>query len=73
MNSTFYLERNLTHDDRIYTETELLATSKYIVVLAEPGGGKTELMKSLALKLNTSVINASFLPTWEQRKKIVHW
>ncbi|EDH6554049.1 hypothetical protein CB455_24600, partial [Salmonella enterica subsp. enterica serovar Richmond] len=60
MNSTFYLERNLTHDDRIYTETELLATSKYIVVLAEPGGGKTELMKSLALKLNTSVINASF-------------
>lgn len=59
MNSTFYLERNFTHGDRTYTETELLAASTHIVVLAEPGGGKTELMKSLALKLNTSVINAS--------------
>ncbi|BAT40731.1 hypothetical protein N6N65_11575 [Escherichia albertii] len=59
MNSTFYLERSFTHGDRVYTESELLATSKYIVVLAEPGGGKTELMKSLALKLNTSVSNAS--------------
>ncbi|MBA5600034.1 hypothetical protein H1224_03055 [Pectobacterium aroidearum] len=59
MNSTFYLERNFTHDDKTYTETELLAASTHIVVLAEPGGGKTELMKSLALKLNTSVINAS--------------
>ncbi|EED7474391.1 hypothetical protein ABQ78_004438 [Salmonella enterica subsp. salamae] len=59
MNSIFYLERNFTHGDRTYTETELLAASTHIVVLAEPGGGKTELMKSLALKLNSSVINAS--------------
>lgn len=59
MNSTFYLERTFTHGDKTYTESELLATSKYIVVLAEPGGGKTELMKSLALKLNTSISNAS--------------
>ncbi|WP_235891703.1 hypothetical protein [Klebsiella spallanzanii] len=59
MNSTFYLEHTFTHDDRTYTESELLAASKYIVVLAEPGGGKTELMKSLALKLNISVSNAS--------------
>ncbi|MCF7419702.1 hypothetical protein [Escherichia coli] len=59
MNSTFYLERSFTHSDRAYTESELLTASKYIVVLAEPGGGKTELMKSLALKLNTSVSNAS--------------
>lgn len=59
MNSTFYLERNFIHVDRTYTETELLTTSKYIVVLAEPGGGKTELMKSFAQKLNTSVLNAS--------------
>lgn len=59
MNSTFYLERNFSHGDRAYTETELLAASNYIVVLAEPGGGKTELMKSLAQKLNTSVLNAS--------------
>lgn len=59
MNSTFYLERNFIHVDRTYTETELLTTSKYVVVLAEPGGGKTDLMKSFAQKLNTSVLNAS--------------
>lgn len=59
MNSTFYLERNFTHGDRTYTETELLAESTHIVVLAEPGGGKTELMKSIALKLNAPVLNAS--------------
>lgn len=47
------------HGDRTYTETELLAASTHIVVLAEPGGGKTDLMKSIAQKLNTSVLNAS--------------
>ncbi|MEI7220724.1 hypothetical protein [Pectobacterium carotovorum] len=59
MNSTFYLERNFTHDNKTYTETELLAASTHIVVLAEPGGGKTELMKSIAQKTNTSILNAS--------------
>lgn len=59
MNSIFYLERTFTHSDRTYTETELLTASTHIVVLAEPGGGKTELMKSIARKLNTSVLNAS--------------
>ncbi|VUS46662.1 hypothetical protein [Klebsiella huaxiensis] len=59
MNSPFYLERNFVHGDRTYTETELLVAATHIVVLAEPGGGKTELLKSLALKLNTSVSNAS--------------
>lgn len=59
MNSIFYLERNFMRGDRTYTETELLAESTHIVVLAEPGGGKTELMKSIAQKLNTSVLNAS--------------
>lgn len=59
MNLTFYLERSLSCDDKTYTETELLAASSHIVVLAEPGGGKTELMKSLARKLGSSIINAS--------------
>lgn len=59
MNSTFYLERNFTHGSRTYSETELLAESMHIVVLAEPGGGKTELMKSIAQKLNTPILNAS--------------
>ncbi|HHX2229027.1 TPA: NACHT domain-containing protein, partial [Klebsiella pneumoniae] len=69
MNSTFYLERNFTHGDRTYTETELLAASTHIVVLAEPGGGKTELMKSLAQKLNTSVFNASVFAYVEADKE----
>jgi predicted NACHT family NTPase len=72
MNSFFYLERNLTYDDRTYTEEELLATSKYIVVLAEPGGGKTELMKSLARKLSTTALSASLFAYTEVDKKISH-
>jgi hypothetical protein len=38
---------------------ELLAASNYIVVLAEPGGGKTELMNSLAHQLGTSAVTAN--------------
>lgn len=59
MNSSFYLPRKLSSHDKIYTEAELVAASKYVVVLAEPGGGKTELMKSLAAQMNTQVITAS--------------
>ncbi|MDO8235025.1 hypothetical protein Q5738_15810 [Citrobacter werkmanii] len=73
MNSTFYLERHFIHDGRTYTESELLTSSKYIVVLAEPGGGKTDVMKSLAQKMSTSVINASVLAYVGQKKQIAHW
>ncbi|MDO6475547.1 ATP-binding protein [Alteromonas sp. 1_MG-2023] len=59
MSSTFYLPRTLSSNDETYTEAELLATSNFIVVLAEPGGGKTELMRSLAQKLGTSVVSAT--------------
>ncbi len=59
MNSTFYLPRSLSSNDKAYTELELLAASNYIVVLAEPGGGKTELMMSLAQKLGTSAVTAN--------------
>lgn len=59
MNSTFYLSRSLSSNDLIYTEEALLAASNYIVVLAEPGGGKTELMKSLARQLGTSTVTAN--------------
>lgn len=38
---------------------ELLAASNYIIVLAEPGGGKTELMVSLAQQLDTSAVTAN--------------
>ncbi len=59
MSSTFYLPRSLSSNDRTYTETELIAASNYIVVLAEPGGGKTELMGSLAQQLGTTAVTAS--------------
>jgi hypothetical protein len=54
-----YLPRSLTGNDKTYTETELLAASNYVIVLAEPGGGKTELMGSLAHKLGTTAVTAS--------------
>ena len=59
MNSTFYLPRSLSSNDNTYTETGLLAASNYVVVLAEPGGGKTELMGSLAQQLGTTAVTAS--------------
>jgi hypothetical protein len=59
MSTTFYLPRSLADNDKKYTEMELLAASNYVVVLAEPGGGKTELMGSLAQQLGTTAVTAS--------------
>ncbi|PCI55713.1 MAG: hypothetical protein COB34_07175, partial [Methylophilaceae bacterium] len=59
MTSTLYLPRSLSNADSRYTEVELLTSSNYVVVLAEPGGGKTELMNSLAQQLGTTAITAS--------------
>jgi len=59
MISTFYLPRSLLSNDKVYSESELLAISRYIVVLAEPGGGKTVLMESLARQLGASVVTAN--------------
>jgi len=54
-----YIPRSLSVDGNTYTEDELLAASNYVVVLAEPGGGKTELMRSLAQKLGISSVTAN--------------
>lgn len=59
MSSSFYLSRKVSSNDRILTEAELLVASNYVVVLAEPGGGKTELMGSLAKQIGTTVVTAS--------------
>ncbi|MEM9949474.1 MAG: hypothetical protein AAF810_25875, partial [Cyanobacteria bacterium P01_D01_bin.36] len=59
MCSTFYLPRSLVNNGKTYTETELIAASNYVVVLAEPGGGKTELMGSLAQQLGTLPVTAN--------------
>ncbi|WP_204140641.1 hypothetical protein [Halomicronema sp. CCY15110] len=58
MSPTFYLPRILSSHDSTYTETELLAASSYVVVLAEPGGGKTDLMGSIAQQLGTTAVTA---------------
>lgn len=59
MSSTLYLPRRLSSNDTSYSEASLLEASDYIVVLAEPGAGKTELMKSLALQLGTLAVTAN--------------
>jgi predicted NACHT family NTPase len=59
VSTEIYLPRRLSDGERIYTENELLSTSIYVVVLAEPGGGKTALMESLAQQLGTTAVSAS--------------
>lgn len=59
MTSSYYLPRRLTSGDKIFTEEELLIASNFVVVLAEPGGGKTELLNSLARHLGTSAVTAN--------------
>ncbi len=59
MSSNFYLKRNLSSGDKTYTEKDLLAASSFFVILAEPGGGKTELLNSFAIQLGTVAITAN--------------
>lgn len=59
MTSKFYLPRTLHSKDKTYNEASLLAASRFLVVLAEPGAGKTRLMESLAQQLGTQVITAN--------------
>ena len=53
MTDKFYITRTLYDGEQIYTESELLASFEYIIVLAEPGAGKTELLGSMAKQLQT--------------------
>ncbi|KIH83758.1 hypothetical protein [Pseudomonas batumici] len=59
MSSTLYLPRRLSANDKTYTEGELLLASNYVVVLSEPGGGKTALLKSLAEQLGVLSVSAN--------------
>ena len=61
MTLTFYIPRKVTCGNRTYDEAELLSASQRIVVLAEPGGGKTCLMESLAGKLGVRCVTANKL------------
>jgi len=59
MSQDFYLPRTLASDERTFTERELMSASAYVVVLSEPGGGKSSLLKSLADQLNVECVTAN--------------
>jgi hypothetical protein len=54
-----YISRALLVDAKTYTEKELLQLGTVFVILAEPGAGKTELLKALAGLLQANAIRAS--------------
>lgn len=54
-----YIERHLKLEAEHIHEDQLLSLSKCIVVLAEPGAGKTELLSNLAKKSNSTRFRAS--------------
>ncbi len=52
MNSEFYLQRKLHDHERDYDELEVIKNFRIIVILAEPGAGKTSLLQSFSNYLN---------------------
>ncbi|BBO27861.1 hypothetical protein AltI4_22490 [Alteromonas sp. I4] len=54
-----YIDRILISTDKEFTELELLEQNECVIVLAEPGAGKTELLKSLAKRLNVRMFSAN--------------
>jgi cytidylate kinase len=59
MSQDFYLPRTLASNERTFTERELMSASAYVVVLSEPGGGKSSLLKSLAEQLKVECVTAN--------------
>ena len=59
MASKFYIPRSLSCQDRIRPEEELLTDDEIVVVLAEPGAGKTGLLQSVADRFGTRPQKAS--------------
>ena len=53
-----YIERTLTNESIKISESELKLSSKVILILAEPGAGKTALLKNLEIKTNGKFIRA---------------
>lgn len=54
-----YIERSLQLGDTIISEEELLSKYEIVLVLAEPGAGKSDLLRSLATRTSTAPIRAS--------------
>jgi len=56
---TKYIPRRLTLEDRIVPEEEVLQDRRHVVVLAEPGAGKTELLENFSRTLGARRQRAS--------------
>ena len=59
MTSNFYIPRSLNCEDRILAEEDLLTGEEIVVLLAEPGAGKSDLLESIAGRLGTRSQRAS--------------
>lgn len=59
MQPSQYIPRKLTVDDQVIPEAEALLDGSHVVVLAEPGAGKTELLKNFARILGVGSQRAS--------------
>ena len=59
MTSNFYMPRSLTYQDKTLTEAELLKDEEVVVLLAEPGAGKTDLLGNIASKFKVQRQKAS--------------
>lgn len=57
--SLIYIPRRLIVGEKYFSEEQLLQEGRVIVVLAEPGAGKTELLNALAGFLRTKRLKAS--------------
>ncbi len=57
--SDLYISRTLLCEDKTFTEAELLRHKGVVVVLAEPGAGKTRLLSSISSQLGVVTEKAS--------------
>ena len=69
MANTYYIQRTLISDEDTYSEDQLLRSSDIIVVLAEPGAGKTHLLNSLAQRMSVKSEKASL---FQHRNKVLN-
>ena len=52
MTSNFYLSRKLYDHEKEYTELEVIEAFQIIIILAEPGAGKSSLLEKFSSHLN---------------------
>ncbi len=63
MANLIYIPRHLVFDDKPILEHNILSLAKCVVIIAEPGAGKTSLLNRLATDLNTECLRAAVYRT----------